>query len=117
MSDHHLNLPIPFGLRRQVGVTEVGSPLTISRGSSIGSPRVLPENQDEAMRVRLLSYKTYLEHDLDFVDSEISALIQRIRGPNRREETLLDELLDGLKVRHNSLQARLTRTKALLEVM
>lgn len=117
MSLNPLNLPIPFGLRRQVGVTEVGSPLTISRGSSIGSPRVVPENQDEAMRVRLLTYKTYLEHDMDFVDNEITALIRRIRSPNQEEETLLDQLLDGLKVRHNTLQARLTRTKALLEVM
>jgi hypothetical protein len=117
MSDHHLNLPIPVGLRRQVGISDIGSPLTISRGSSIGSPRVLPDNQDEAMRCRLLAYKTFLEHDLDFVDSEISALLTRVHGANQQEETLLDELLDGLKVRHNTLHVRLTRTKALLEVM
>lgn len=117
MTDNSLHLPIPIGLSRQVGVSDMGSPLTISRGSSVSSPRVLPENQDEVMRSRLLAYKTYLEHDIDFVSSEIAALINRIPGPNPQEEALLEELKDGLKVRFNVLQARLTRTNALLEVM
>jgi hypothetical protein len=112
-----MNLPIPIGLSRQVGVSDMGSPLTISRGSSVTSPRVLPDNQDETMRQHLLNYKTYLEHDIDFVNSEIFALINRVPGPNQQEETLLEELKEGLKVRFNTLQARLTRTKALLEVM
>lgn len=115
--DNSLNLPIPVGLSRQVGVSDMGSPLTISRGSSIGSPRPHLENQDEVMRNNLLAYKVCLEHDIDFINTEIFALIHRVPGTDPQEEALLEELKDGLKVRFNVLQARLTRTKALLEVM
>lgn len=110
-------LPAPSGLTRQVGVTEPGSPLPVSRGSSVSSPRVPAENPDEMMRRRLHHYKTHLEHEIDFVSNEITALIERAPGDNAQDEQILLELRDGLKVRFNTLQMRLARVKQLLEVM
>lgn len=109
-------LPAPIGLTRQVGVTEPGSPLPVSRGSSVSSPRAI-ENPDEIMRRRLCHYKTYLEHEIDFVGNEITALINRVPGDNPHDEEILLELRDGLKVRFNTLQNRYTRVKQLLDVM
>ncbi len=116
MSDQ--SLPAPTDLFRQIGISDPGSPLTLSRGSSIasGSPRP-PETPDQTMRRRLLTYKTYLEHELEFIDNEITALLHRTRGPDPQEESILDELRDGLKIRYNTLQTRLSKVQALVDVM
>jgi hypothetical protein len=116
MSYESLNLPIPTDLSRQVGISDAGSPLSLSRQSSTASsPRV--ENPDQAMRRRLLTYKIYLEHEITFVDNEITALQCRTRGVNPQDDVILDELLDGLKIRYNTLVTRKGRVEDLLEVM
>ena len=116
MSTQPLNLPMPTDLSRQVGVSDAGSPLSLSRGSSIvSSPR--PENPDQAMRRRLQIYKTYLEHEIEFVGNEITALLHRDRTQDSFDESTLDELRDGLKIRHNTLMTRLGKVKELLDVM
>lgn len=110
----HMDLPAPTDISRQVGVADTGSPIQLSRGSSGSSSPVNPET---AMRLRLVSYKIYLEHEIDFVSNEIQALGQRDPSGDAFEEQILSELRDGLKIRFNALQVRLTRTMALLEVM
>lgn len=109
-----MDLPPPMNISRQVGVAETGSPIELSRGSS-GSTS--PVNPELAIRLRLVSYKVYLEHEIDFVGNEIQALGQRDPSADPFENQILRELQDGLKIRYNGLQIRLTRTLALLEVM
>lgn len=109
-----MDLPPPTNISRQVGIPDTGSPIQLSRGSS-GSNS--PVNPDTAMRLRLVSYKVYLEHEIDFVSNEIRALGQRDPSGDAFEEQILSELCDGLKIRFNALQVRLTRSVALLEVM
>jgi hypothetical protein len=109
-----MDLPPPMDISRQVGVAETGSPIELSRGSSGSSS---PVNPEIAMRLRLVSYKVYLEHEIDFVRNEIQALGERDLSADPFEDQILRELQDGLKVRYNALQIRLTRALALLEVM
>jgi hypothetical protein len=101
-------------ISRQIGVAETGSPIELSRGSSGSSS---PVNPEIAMRLRLLSYKVYLEHEIEFVGHEIQALAERNPSADTFEDQILRELHDGLKVRYTGLQLRLTRTVALLEVL
>ncbi len=110
-------LPPPIGLLRQVGVHEIGSPIPLSRSSSVGSQEVSYENPDDMMRRRLLTYKTYLEHEIDFIGNEITAIIERVPGDNAHDTQVLEELKDSLKIRYNTLQKRYIRVKDLLEAM
>ena len=117
MNTSQLNLPIPTGLSRQIGISDLGSPIVLSRGSSIGSLIVDTRSPEDRLRDDLLNYKTSLEHDIDFIETEIAALSTRDRIAPPEEEALLDELHEGLKVRFNLLQTRLAKVTALLDVM
>jgi hypothetical protein len=69
------------------------------------------------LRDSLGVYKTFLLHEIQFVDSEITALIERAPDPNPSQEAALQQLRDGLKIRFNNLQTRLARVNALLDVI
>jgi len=109
--DQTIQLPPPYSITRQIA-TGLNSPLSrsVSTGSEIRNP-------DETMRDRLGVYRTYLEHELEFVDNEIHALIARAPSQNPTQDHALAELCDGLKIRYNSLRVRLGKVKELLEVM
>jgi hypothetical protein len=65
----------------------------------------------------LLAYKTFLEHELQFLESEIHALIHREPDENPRQEAAMLTLRDGLKVRYNTQSVKMVRIQALLDVM
>lgn len=111
-----MDLPIPTDLSRQVGVTEAGSPLPLSRSSSeaSGSPRMFPE---ETLRPRLVAYKVFLEHEIDFLTLEIQALQERNPGTTPSEQQSFQELRESLKVRYNLQTQRLTHLNALLRIL
>lgn len=106
-----INLPPPSPATRQVGGGSLGSPLSItSTVSEIRSP-------EETLRDYLNAYKVFLEHEIQFVDNEILALIERPPGDNPAQDGALLTLRDNLKVRYNSLQNRLAKVLSLLEVL
>ncbi len=109
-----MSLPPPTDLSRQVGI---GSPIALSRGSSTGTDLSDIRSPDEEMRYRLLAYKTYLEHESDFLNNEITALIERQPGTDRYEERILADLRTSLKVRFNGIQRRLQCVRDLLTVL
>jgi hypothetical protein len=99
-----MELPPPTDLSRQTGI---GSPITLSRGTSTGSDEI--RSPEEEMRSKLLVYKTYLEHETDFLDKEITALL------NQGEWGLV--LRTRLKVRYNTVQRRLHCVVQLLDAL
>jgi hypothetical protein len=116
-----ISLPPPTDATRQVGVSVAGSPL-LSRSDSSGSdvsftgtPR--QRSADDTIRERLIVFKENLEHEKEFVDSEIHALIARPPSVNEQEQRDLLQLRDNLKVRYNTICVKLTRVNALLEVV
>lgn len=102
-----LSLAIPPPATRQVGLSSLGSPLELTRSISNRSDVQTPE---ENIKQRLQVYKTYLEHEVDFIDSEIRALVGEI-------DPAFMDLRNGLKIRFNTLQTKLARVNALLEVL
>lgn len=108
--------PPPLSIRRQIA-TGVVSPITLSREESLASSRSDVRHPDEIMRERLLVYKTYLEHEIQFTETEIRALIERPPSLDPVQQSTFEQLRDNLKVRYNSLSAKLPRVVALLEVM
>ena len=111
-------LPPPsLSFQRQTAVGLLGSPITLSREVSTSSSRSDTRHPDEIMRERLTVYRTYLEHEIEFVDNEIQALIERVPSQDPVQEGPFLELRDNLKIRYNGLTAKLTRVIALLEVM
>jgi hypothetical protein len=114
MADQEIThiLPPPTGLTRQVGIS---SPFarSISTASSVSDIRT----PDESIRIRLLAYRYYLEHERDFVDREIEALITNTPGETREERDSFLQLRDELKVRFNNLGLKLSRVNALLDVL
>lgn len=120
MSNPPIQLPAPSNsnLVRQTAVGIAGSPIALSRSTSTGSDRsgdILPP--DETMRRRLVVYRTYLEHESDFVENEIQALIQRPPSQDPAEDHALLDLRNSLKVRYNTLRRRLVRVIDLLEAL
>jgi hypothetical protein len=110
-------LPPPIDLSRQTGISTTGSPIVLSRSSSTGSTRSDVRSIDESLCLRLEAYQTYLQHESDFVASEIQALIDRVPGSDRIQEQNFLHLRDRLKVRFNDLQLKKDRVLALLEVL
>ena len=111
-------LPPPsINVTRQTAIGIIGSPLTLSRGTSNISDRSDIRHPDEVMREQLALYKTHLEHELQFVDNEIQALFQRTPSQDPVQEAALVELRNGLKVRYNRIRAKLTMVNDLLEIM
>lgn len=115
-----MQLPAPSTstLVRQTAIGFAGSPIALSRSTSTGSDRsgdILPP--DETIRRRLVVYRTYLEHESEFVENEIQALIQRPPSQNPGEDQALLELRNSLKVRYNTLRRRLVRVIDLLEAL
>ena len=111
-----MDLPIPTDLSRQVGVTEAGSPIALSRSSSeaSGSPRVAPET---SLRSRLLAYIFFLEHEIDFLTTEIQALVDYPPATTPLERDSFRDLHESLKIRYNLQSSRMARAKALLELL
>lgn len=117
MSQPFINLPVPTDVTRQVGVSVMGSPIVLSRSTSNISNVSDVRTPEESLRDRLLVYKTHLIHEVEFVDNEITALIQRPPSQDTSEQNALVDLRNGLKVRYNTLLLRLTHVNALLEVL
>lgn len=114
MSDSDSLPPPPLLITRQIATGLLGSPITLSRETSTTSS---PRNPNEIMREHLCVYRTYLEHEITFVDNEIQALIVRTPYQDPVQEGHFLTLRDNLKVRYNDLSAKRTRVIALLEVM
>lgn len=114
-----INLPPPSAATRQVGVTlgTVGSPIVLSRSTSSISNHSDIRSPEEVLRDNLLAYKTFLQHEIEFVDNEITALVERPPSDNPHLDASFLRLREGLKIRYNTLTMRLARTNALLEVM
>jgi hypothetical protein len=114
--DQSIQLPPPSNITRQTA-TGIQTPNSLVRSTSTASDRSEIRNPDESMRSRLSVYRTYLEHELEFVDNEIHALIERPPSQDPAQDHALAELRDGLKIRYNGLRVRLGKVKELLEVM
>lgn len=112
-----IHLPPPSPATRQVGVGTIGSPIVLSRGTSSLSNQSDIRNPEETLRDYLVAYKTFLQHDIDFVNNEINALIQRPPSDNPHLDASFLQLRNSLKIRFNTLTTRLTRVNALLEVL
>jgi hypothetical protein len=112
-----INLPPPSPATRQVGVSMMGSPISLTRSTSSVSGQSDIRTPEESLRDSLAAYKSFLLREIQFVDSEIIALIERAPDPNPNQEAALQQLRNGLKIRYNNLQTRLARVNALLEVM
>ena len=110
-----MELPPPTDFSRQVGVSSPTSPL--SRATTYSSDRSEIHHPDHEMREHLLRYKTFLEHEITFVDSEIQALLDKKPSEDTAEEQQWLQLRQNLKVRYNTLQHRLARVRALLELL
>ena len=117
MSNPTISLPAPTELTRQVGVSEMGSPMTLSRGSSEVSNQSYIQTQDQRMLNQLVVYKVYLEHEVEFVNTEIQALINRVPNEESALEASFLQLREDLKVRYTTLQNRLRKVKELLDLM
>ncbi len=113
--DQTIQLPAPSNFTRQTALG-VQSP-TLSRSLSVVSQESEIRTPDETMRHRLTVYKTHLEHELTFLDSEINALIQRPVSQNPAEDAAFLELRNSLKIRYNNTHKKLSRARDLLEVL
>lgn len=112
-----LNLAIPSPPTRQTGVGILGSPISLSRSVSLTSNSTDTRTPEEVLRDNLLVYKTFLEHEIQFIDSEINALIERpISGDSHLDASFMT-LRNGLKIRFNTLQVKKARVDSLLEVL
>jgi len=109
-----MDLPPPTDLTRQTGI---GSPIVLSRGTTNGSDLSDIRSPDEEIRCKLLAYKTYLEHESDFLDNEIRALMERQPSLDRLEERAFADLRTSLKVRFNSVQRKLYCVRELLALL
>ncbi len=112
-----INLPPPSPATRQVGVSLVGSPISLTRSTSSISGQSDIRTPEESLRDSLSVYKSFLLHEIQFIDSEIVALIERAPDPDTHQQIAMLQLRNGLKIRFNTLQTRLARVNALLEVM
>lgn len=109
-----MNLPPPNTLPRQ---TAIGLPTSPRHELYVRSNLQESFSVDHDMRRRLEAYKTFLDHELDFFQNEIHALQSRNPSVDPIEERALSSLCEGLKVRWNTLQARLAKVKSLLDSM
>lgn len=113
-----INLPPPPSpATRQVGVSMMGSPLSLTRSTSSLSGQSDIRTPEESLRDNLIAYKSFLLHELQFLDTEITELIEREPDPNPRQQVAFLQLRQGLKIRYNNLTTRLSRVNALLDVM
>jgi hypothetical protein len=112
-----INLPPPSPATRQVGVSLVGSPLALTRSTSSVSNQSDIRTPEESLRDSLSVYKSFLLHEIAFIDNEITALIERDPDTDARQQIAFLQLRNGLKIRFNTLQTRLARVNALLDVM
>lgn len=113
----HLPAPTHEELTRQTAVGIASSPVPLSRSVSTASDSSDIVHPDEAMRRRLHVYRTFLEHELDFLDTEIRELIQRPVSEDRIQEAAFLELRNGLKIRYNNIRVKLSRVNDLLAVL
>lgn len=109
-----MELPPPTDLSRQVGI---GSPVALSRGTSTASTLSDIRSPDEEIQFKLLAYKTYLEHESDFLENEIQALLDRQPGLDPLEERAFAELRNSLKIRYNGIQRKLHCVRELLAAL
>lgn len=116
MSNPLLRLAPPSPATRQTGIA-IGSPMILSRSTTDGSDLSDTQNPETSLRHRLLVFKVHLEHEIDFLDSEIHALIERPPSQNPVEDAALLELRDNLKIRYNTFRTRLVRVDDLLSVL
>jgi hypothetical protein len=112
-----ISLPVPSPATRQVGISLMGSPISLARSTSSLSAQSDIRTPEESLRDSLSAYKTFLTHEIEFVDNEITALIERAPDPNPSQQAAFLQLRQGLKIRFNSLQIRLARVNDLLEVL
>jgi hypothetical protein len=112
-----INLPPPSPATRQVGVSLVGSPISLARSTSSLSNQSDIRSPEEVLRDNLIAYKVFLEHEIQFVDTEIIALAERLPSDDPSVDAAFLRLRDGLKVRYNKLQTRLSYARALLETL
>lgn len=110
-----ITLPPPSPATRQVGtVGSVGSPMSLVRSTSTASEIRTPE---ETLRDYLNAYKVFLEHEIQFVDNEIMALIERPPSDDPAQDGAFLTLRNNLKIRYNTLTNKLRRVNDLMEVM
>lgn len=114
--DQPIRLPAPSNITRQVA-TGIQTPNSLARSTSTVSDRSDIRNPEETMRNRLGVYRTYLEHEIDFVDNEIRALIERAPSQNPTQDAALLDLRESLKVRYNNLRTKLVKVNELLELL
>lgn len=113
-----ITLPPPSPATRQVGaVGSVGSPMSLVRSTSTASTASDIRTPEETLRDYLNGYKVFLEHEIQFVDNEIMALIERPPSDNPAQDGALLTLRNNLKIRYNTLVNKLRRVNDLLEVM
>lgn len=113
-----INLPPPSPATRQMGtVGSIGSPISIVRSTSTASTTSEIRTPEETLRDYLNAYKVFLEHEIQFVDNEIRALIERPPSDNPAEDGALLTLRNNLKIRYNTLTNKMRKVNDLLEVM
>jgi hypothetical protein len=113
-----ITLPPPSPATRQVGMTgSVGSPMSLVRSTSTASTASDIRTPEETLREYLNGYKVFLEHEIQFVDNEIRALIERPASDNPAQDGAFLTLRNSLKIRYNTLTNRLRKVNDLLEVM
>lgn len=112
-----IHLPPPSPATRQVGVGTLGSPISLARSTSTTSTASEIRTPEETLRDSLNAYKLFLEHEIQFVDNEITALIERPPSDNPAQDGAFLTLRNNLKVRYNTLTHRLRKVRELLEVM
>jgi hypothetical protein len=117
MSESYSLPPPPLMITRQIATGLLGSPITLSRETSTTSSHNDTRNPNQIMREHLCVYRTYLEHEITFVDNEIQALIVRTPYQDPVQEGHFLDLRDKLKLRYNDLSAKRVRVISLLEVM
>ncbi len=114
MNRQILQLAPPSPATRQTAIGIPTSPIPLSRSTTSSSTENL--TPEESIRRHLFTFKVHLEHDIEFVSSEIRAITEQNYDDRLSQESLLT-LRDNLKVRYNTLQKRLTKVNALLEVL
>ena len=112
-----LNLTIPSPPTRQIGIGIMGSPLSLSRSVSLASNTTDNRTPEEVLRDNLTAYKTFLEHEIQFIDNEIHALIERPSSGDSHLDASFMTLRNSLKIRFNTLVTKKNRVDSLLEVL
>jgi hypothetical protein len=112
-----INLPPPSPATRQIGISMLGSPISPTRSTSSLSGASENRSPEETLREYLNGYKVFLEHEIQFVDNEIMALIERPASDNPAQDGAFLTLRNSLKIRYNTLTNRLRKVNDLLEVM